>query len=143
MGAVIAMKFCNYGCLNYRRSLGEALIIDGLQFSISKSLEMENLSVSIFRNANVFRNGSCFEEASHIQGFHIDEVALIIDGPCGSSVLNYRRFIKIFLFWAPALIERITVRSSKIAGAAMFDHAISAQWNCLCHLSQCCYLGLP
>ena len=31
VGAVIAMNFCNYGCLNYRRSLGEALIIDGLK----------------------------------------------------------------------------------------------------------------
>ena len=28
VGAVIAMNFCNYGCLNYRRSLGEALVID-------------------------------------------------------------------------------------------------------------------
>ena len=48
----------------------------------------------------------------HIQSFHIDEVALIIDGPCWSSVLNYRRFIKTFLFWAPALIERLTVHST-------------------------------
>ena len=31
VGAVIAMNFCLYGCLNYRRSLGEALIIDGLK----------------------------------------------------------------------------------------------------------------
>ena len=37
VGAVIAANFCNYGCHNYRRSLGESLIIDGPQFSISKS----------------------------------------------------------------------------------------------------------
>ena len=46
VGAVIAMNFCNYGCLNYRRSLGESLIIDGPQFSISKS-QMENLLAPI------------------------------------------------------------------------------------------------
>ena len=71
---------------------------------------MENLSASVFKNGNVFRNGSCFEEASHIQSFHIDEVALIIDSPCWSSVLNYRRFIKTFLFWAPTLSKRLLIR---------------------------------
>ena len=74
-GAVIAMKVYNHGCRNYRRSLGEALIIDGLKFSISKFLKMKI----------GFRDGSCFEEAPPMPNFHtnkvpVDRRSLIIDG---------------------------------------------------------------
>ena len=43
VGAVIAMNFCNYGCLNYRRSLGEALIIDGPKLKNRKNQFRKNL----------------------------------------------------------------------------------------------------
>ena len=145
VGAVIAMNFCNYGCLNYRRSLGEApllLVRETLRdyqghptddrflpkmsprksfsprkiiFAKSSETRFPKVSRQSEPSSGGKRLFKIFDFSKkcppdfHIQSFHIDEVALIIDGlqfcrdgiPVVENVARSRCFGKIENFERP------------------------------------------